>query len=94
LGCAGDVDSGIEGDGDIYGRTDAVAAVSGGGGDSSNFRGSVEQDGDGAAATFAVAKSGFPSPLMSPMLTEWGSVPVGKDLGGESRGWRLRWRWC
>jgi hypothetical protein len=27
---------------------------------------------------FATAKSGFPSPLMSPMLTEEGSRPVGK----------------
>src|SRR4028119_2386617 len=27
---------------------------------------------------FAVAKSGLPSPLMSPMLTEKGSAPVGK----------------
>jgi hypothetical protein len=124
LGCAGDVDRGIEGDGDIDSRTDTVAAVRGGGGDSSNFGGSVEQDGDVVAASspqlsqvlpvavdvadadgagavpvvkstlvakvgvvasvavvlsrmealalpvFATAKSGFPSPLMSPMLTE------------------------
>jgi 1-acyl-sn-glycerol-3-phosphate acyltransferase len=28
---------------------------------------------------FATAKSGFPSPLMSPMLTEWGLVPVVKS---------------
>ena len=27
---------------------------------------------------FATAKSGFPSPLMSPMLTEMGILPVGK----------------
>jgi hypothetical protein len=34
--------------------------------------GGVEQDGGGVAAVFATAKSGFPSPLMSPMLTETG----------------------
>lgn len=28
---------------------------------------------------FAVAKSGFPSPLMSPMLTDWGLKPVVKS---------------
>jgi len=28
---------------------------------------------------FATVKSGFPSPLMSPMLTETGPVPVGKS---------------
>ena len=28
---------------------------------------------------FATAKSGFPSPLMSPMLTEVGTLPVGKS---------------
>jgi hypothetical protein len=78
LGCAGDVDSGIEGDGDIDGRTYTVAAVSSGSGDSSDFGGSVEQDGNGVLILFAVAKSGLPSPLKSPMLTERGSLPVGK----------------
>ena len=33
---------------------------------------------------FAVAKSGFPSPLMSPMLTQLGALPVGKvSLGAK-----------
>ena len=49
-GCAGDGDSGIEGDGDIDSRTYTVAAVCGGSGDSSNFGGSVEQDGNVVAA--------------------------------------------
>ena len=31
---------------------------------------------------FATAKSGFPSPLMSPMLTETGPLPVGKSTLG------------
>ena len=31
---------------------------------------------------FATAKSGFPSPLMSPMLTEMGLLPVGKSTLG------------
>jgi len=31
---------------------------------------------------FAVAKSGLPSPLMSPMLTETGPLPVGKSTLG------------
>jgi hypothetical protein len=36
---------------------------------------------------FATAKSGFPSPLKSPMLTDLGPLPVGKvNLGGESGG--------
>ena len=39
-------DSSIEGDGDIDSRTYTVAAVSSGSGDSSNFGGSVEEDGD------------------------------------------------
>jgi hypothetical protein len=34
--------------------------------------GSVEQDGDVLLPLFATAKSGLPSPLMSPMLTEEG----------------------
>ena len=41
--------------------------------------GGVEQDGGGVARKFATAKSGFPSPLKSPMLTEEGLVPVGKS---------------
>ena len=41
--------------------------------------GGVEQDGGGVAEKFATAKSGFPSPLMSPMLTEMGLLPVGKS---------------
>jgi hypothetical protein len=44
---------------------------------------------------FATAKSGFPSPLMSPMLTEEGPVPVGKSTWvakvGVVASW---WRWC
>jgi hypothetical protein len=44
-----------------------------------------------ALALFAVAKSGFPSPLMSPMLTLKGPVPVGKgtwvsESGGDGSG--------
>ena len=36
--------------------------------------------------SFAVAKSGFPSPLMSPMLTDLGKVPVVKStLGAKPR---------
>ena len=35
---------------------------------------------------FAVAKSGFPSPLMSPMLTEMGLLPVVKSTLGEKVG--------
>jgi len=35
---------------------------------------------------FAKAKSGLPSPLMSPMLTERGLVPVGKVTWGEKVG--------
>src|ERR671933_489437 len=35
---------------------------------------------------FATAKSGFPSPLMLPMLMEWGLVPVGKSTLGEKVG--------
>src|SRR5919202_6730570 len=35
---------------------------------------------------FATAKSGLPSPLMSPMLTERGPVPVGKSTLGEKVG--------
>ena len=50
LGCAGDGDILIESDGDGDGGTDSVAAVRGGGGDSSNFGGGVEQDGDGVVA--------------------------------------------
>ena len=46
-GWAGDVDSSIEGDGDSDSRTDAVAAVSSGGGDSGNFGSGVKQDGGG-----------------------------------------------
>jgi len=35
---------------------------------------------------FAVTTSGFPSPLMSPMLTDLGSFPVGKStLGAKPR---------
>jgi len=35
---------------------------------------------------FATAKSGLLSPLMSPMLTEWGPVPVVKSTLGEKVG--------
>src|SRR4028119_2015520 len=36
--------------------------------------------------SFATAKSGFPSPLMSPMLTEVGSSPVRKGTWGAKVG--------
>ena len=35
---------------------------------------------------FAVAKSSFPSPLMSPMLTSLGSFPVFKSTSGAKVG--------
>ena len=35
---------------------------------------------------FAVAKSGFPSPLKSPMLTDWGPLPVVKVTWGAKVG--------
>jgi hypothetical protein len=35
---------------------------------------------------FATAKSGFPSPLKSPMLTEMGSLPVVKSTLGAKVG--------
>ena len=61
-----------------------MGGESGGGGAGG---GGVEQDGGGVAAEFATAKSGFPSPLMSPMLTEYGaSARREVDLGGESGG--------
>jgi len=31
---------------------------------------------------FATAKSGFPSPLKSSMLTDWGLLPLGKSTLG------------
>jgi hypothetical protein len=49
LWCTGDIDSSIEDDGDGDGRTYTVATVRGGGGDSRNFGGGVEQDGGGVA---------------------------------------------
>jgi hypothetical protein len=56
-------------------REGDLGGESGGGGSGG---GGVEQDGDIVAVEFAVAKSGRPSPLMSPMLTEEGPSPVGK----------------
>jgi hypothetical protein len=41
--------------------------------------------------TFATAKSGEPSPLKSPMLTDLGLLPVGRSTWGRKWGWRLRW---
>ena len=35
---------------------------------------------------FGTAKSGFPSPLMSPMLTEYGKLPVAKETWGAKVG--------
>ena len=46
-----------------------------------------------ALTEFAVAKSGLPSPLMSPMLTDLGLLPVGKGTWGAKVGVGLRWRW-
>jgi hypothetical protein len=48
-----------------------LGGESGGGGSGG---GGVEQDGGAVAALFAIAKSGFPSPLMSPMLTRGASA--------------------
>ena len=43
---------------------------------------------------FAVAKSGFPSKLMSPMLTEAGLPAGGKSTLVAKVGVGLRWGWC
>jgi hypothetical protein len=48
--------------------------------------GGVDEDGGGVAVKFAVATSGFPSPLKSPMLTELGLFPVGKSTLGAKVG--------
>ena len=45
-----------------------------------------------ALSKFATAKSGFPSPLKSPMLTDEGELPVGKGTWGAKVGVALRWR--
>jgi hypothetical protein len=49
--------------------------------------GGVDEDGGGVAVRFAVATSGEPSPLKSPMLTEMGEIPSGEVyFGGEGGG--------
>jgi hypothetical protein len=60
-------------------ETDAVAAVRGGGGDSGNLGGSVEQDGGGVADPVRHSYVWFPSLLKSPILTDKGLLPVGKS---------------
>ena len=54
--------------------------------------GIVEQDGGGVAEVFATAKSSFPSPLRSPMLTAPGARASREvNFGGKGGGGGLRW---